>query len=129
MGLGAPEIIVILVIVLIVFGAGRLPDVGAALPRAFKDFRAGMAGELPDPAPAPSRANSPVASVDKKSSPGRAATAGKRRSAHRFRGLGMLLIGIALILFYLDTQVFQLGFPLQAASGFFALVGVVLYLI
>ena len=37
--LGAPELIVILVIVLLVFGAGRLPEVGSAMGKAMREFR------------------------------------------------------------------------------------------
>ena len=35
-GLGMTELIVILVIVLVIFGAGKLPEVGSALERASK---------------------------------------------------------------------------------------------
>jgi sec-independent protein translocase protein TatA len=38
-GIGMPELIVILVIVLIVFGAGRLPELGAGLGKGIKNFK------------------------------------------------------------------------------------------
>lgn len=38
-GFGMPELIVILVIVLVVFGAGRLPEIGAALGKSIKNFK------------------------------------------------------------------------------------------
>jgi sec-independent protein translocase protein TatA len=38
-GLGAPELILVLVIFLIVFGVGRLPEVGGALGRSIREFR------------------------------------------------------------------------------------------
>lgn len=38
-GLGVPELIVILVIALLVFGPGKLPDVGKFLGRSLRDFR------------------------------------------------------------------------------------------
>ncbi len=38
-GLGVGELLVILVIVLLIFGAGKLPQVGDALGRAIKNFR------------------------------------------------------------------------------------------
>lgn len=41
-GLGLPEIIVILVIVLIVFGVGRLPEIGSGLGKAIRGFKKGM---------------------------------------------------------------------------------------
>ncbi len=41
-GLGAPELILIMVIVMIVFGVGRIGDVGAALGRSIREFRAAI---------------------------------------------------------------------------------------
>jgi sec-independent protein translocase protein TatA len=38
-GLGFTELIVILVVALIVFGPGRLPEIGGALGRGIRDFR------------------------------------------------------------------------------------------
>ena len=38
-GLGATELIIILVIVLIIFGAGKLPQIGDALGRSIKNFK------------------------------------------------------------------------------------------
>ncbi len=38
-GLGAPEIIVILVVALLVFGPGKLPELGGALGKGIRDFR------------------------------------------------------------------------------------------
>jgi len=35
-GIGMPEMLVILVIVLIMFGAGKLPEIGPGLVRAFE---------------------------------------------------------------------------------------------
>lgn len=37
--LGVPELLIILVIVILLFGVGRLPEVGAALGRAIREFR------------------------------------------------------------------------------------------
>ena len=39
LGVGPAEMLLILVIALIVFGPGRLPEIGAALGRAVSDFR------------------------------------------------------------------------------------------
>ena len=39
MDLGFPELAIIVVIILIVFGAGKLPEVGGALGKGLKAFR------------------------------------------------------------------------------------------
>ena len=38
-GIGVPELIVILVIVLIVVGAGKLPEIGGAIGKSIKNFK------------------------------------------------------------------------------------------
>ena len=38
-GIGVPELIVILVIVLIVFGAGKLPEIGGAIGKSIRNFK------------------------------------------------------------------------------------------
>lgn len=38
-GIGMPELLVILVIVLIVFGAGKISEIGGALGRGISEFR------------------------------------------------------------------------------------------
>jgi sec-independent protein translocase protein TatA len=38
-GLGMPELLVILVIVLIIFGAGKLPEIGGAIGKGIKSFK------------------------------------------------------------------------------------------
>ncbi len=43
--IGAPELIILLVIVLIIFGVGRLPEIGSALGRAIRGFRKEVGGE------------------------------------------------------------------------------------
>ena len=37
--IGAPELLIILVLALIIFGPGRLPEVGSALGRTIREFR------------------------------------------------------------------------------------------
>ena len=41
-GLGFPEIIVILVIVLLIFGAGKLPEIMGSVGKGIKDFKKAM---------------------------------------------------------------------------------------
>jgi sec-independent protein translocase protein TatA len=38
-GIGIPELIIILVIVLIIFGAGKLPEIGGAIGKGIKNFK------------------------------------------------------------------------------------------
>ena len=38
-GIGMPELIIILVIVLIIFGAGKLPEIGSGMGKAIKNFK------------------------------------------------------------------------------------------
>jgi sec-independent protein translocase protein TatA len=37
--IGMPEMIIILVIALVVFGPGKLPEIGGAIGRGIKDFK------------------------------------------------------------------------------------------
>ena len=41
-GLGTSELIIILVLVLIIFGAGKLPQVGKSLGQGLRNFKDGM---------------------------------------------------------------------------------------
>ena len=41
-GLGLPEIILILVVVLLMFGAAKLPEIGKALGKSLSEFKKGM---------------------------------------------------------------------------------------
>jgi len=42
---GVPEIILILVIIMIFFGVGKLPQVGSALGKGLRAFKRGQSGE------------------------------------------------------------------------------------
>ena len=43
--IGPTELIIILVIVLVIFGVGRIPEVGNALGKGIRQFRRGISGE------------------------------------------------------------------------------------
>lgn len=49
--IGLPELAIILAIMLLVFGAGRLPQVGNALGKSIREFKRGIAGEEERPTP------------------------------------------------------------------------------
>jgi sec-independent protein translocase protein TatA len=44
-GLGATELLIILAIVVLLFGARRLPEIGSGLGRAIRGFKEGMSGK------------------------------------------------------------------------------------
>jgi sec-independent protein translocase protein TatA len=67
---GPMELVIILVIALMIFGAGKLPEVGNALGRGIKEFKKSTADDPPQinsstaqPAPAPPPVATPAATV------------------------------------------------------------------
>jgi len=54
----APEIILLLILVLLIFGARRLPEIGEGIGRGLREFRRAVSDQ---PAPAPSQADEEVA--------------------------------------------------------------------
>lgn len=38
-GIGMPELIIILVIILIIFGAGKLPEIGSGIGKGIRNFK------------------------------------------------------------------------------------------
>ena len=53
---GPPELFLIVLVVLIIFGAGKLPEVGKALGKGIKEFKAAREGNLDDETEKPSEA-------------------------------------------------------------------------
>ena len=47
LGIGAPELIIALVVIVIVFGTGKLTGVGGALGKAVRDFRNAVSSDEP----------------------------------------------------------------------------------
>lgn len=45
MDIGIPELIIILVIVMLLFGVGRLPEIGGALGKSIRNFKQEMEGK------------------------------------------------------------------------------------
>ena len=61
-GLGAQELMIILVIVLVLFGGSKLPDLAKSLGKSMKEFKKGIAAEEEQPSkpgPAVSAAAAP----------------------------------------------------------------------
>ncbi len=50
-GLGFQELVIILVIALIIFGPGKLPQIGSGLGKAIRDFKKGVSSEDSDEGP------------------------------------------------------------------------------
>lgn len=44
-GMGLTELIIILIIILLVFGIGKLPEVGGGIGKAIKNFKKSLKGE------------------------------------------------------------------------------------
>jgi sec-independent protein translocase protein TatA len=43
-GMGLPELVIILVIILIIFGTGKLPEIGGSLGKGIRNFRKASSG-------------------------------------------------------------------------------------
>ena len=76
MGLRAPELLIILIVALLIFGPKNLPKLGKSLGQTVKNVREGMEGDdeepkkveeatadIPEPAPAPEATVAPVEDV------------------------------------------------------------------
>ncbi len=44
-GFGVPELLIVLVIVLVVFGAGKLPQIGSAFGKSIRNFKKASEGK------------------------------------------------------------------------------------
>jgi sec-independent protein translocase protein TatA len=44
-GIGMPELLIVLVIVLVIFGAGKLPEIGKGLGKGIKNFKKSIDGD------------------------------------------------------------------------------------
>lgn len=49
LGLGMPELLVLLVIIVIIFGAGKLPEIGSGIGKGIKNFKDATKKEEKEP--------------------------------------------------------------------------------
>lgn len=63
LGMGASELVVILLVALVIFGPKNLPKLGASMGKTVKNFREGMQGD-DDPTPKAAEARVPEAATD-----------------------------------------------------------------
>ena len=59
--LGAPELIIILVIIILIFGVGKLPEVGQALGKGIREFRGAADAEDEEEQQPPAKPAAPAA--------------------------------------------------------------------
>ena len=57
--LGIPELIIIFAIILLIFGARRLPEIGSSLGRGIRTFKSAVTGEDSEPAPTTQASQAP----------------------------------------------------------------------
>ena len=78
MGIGFPELMIILVIIMIIFGAGKLPEIGSAFGNSIRNFKKSMKDaeneELPE------GEGSPIAEVTEGEGEGASAEDGENAS-------------------------------------------------
>ena len=58
--IGPPEIIIILIVLLLVFGARRLPEMGRSLGKGMREFKDAVTGDEKEPAPPPAALPTPT---------------------------------------------------------------------
>jgi sec-independent protein translocase protein TatA len=64
-GIGPLEIVIVLIIVLMIFGPKRLPDLGRSLGRGMREFKDSVTGEDKEELPAAREPVAPANSADK----------------------------------------------------------------
>jgi sec-independent protein translocase protein TatA len=47
--IGVPELLIILAIIILIFGASRLPEIGRGIGQGIKNFRSGMKDSIDEP--------------------------------------------------------------------------------
>jgi TatA/E family protein of Tat protein translocase len=60
MGIGTPELLIILIICLLLFGANRIPEIARSLGKAISEFKKGTRDALAEPEDAKKDVSPPV---------------------------------------------------------------------
>ena len=74
-GLGAPELLIILAVVVLVFGGTKLADLGGSMGKGIKEFKKNIKDDDEEEAPKPAAAPAPVVTVTTPVTPVATATA------------------------------------------------------
>jgi sec-independent protein translocase protein TatA len=72
--IGAPEIVLLLLVALLLFGAKRLPEIGRSLGSGMREFKDSVTGNTP-PEPTQTTAGLPVGTQDMRTDPAAPAAA------------------------------------------------------
>lgn len=64
--IGAPELIILLIVLLLVFGPKRLPEMGRSVGRGIREFKESVSGNEP---PDESKATTPAPALEPKATP------------------------------------------------------------
>jgi sec-independent protein translocase protein TatA len=57
-GIGMPELIIILIIILIIFGAGKLPEIGSGIGKGIRNFKKATSDKTEELTPPEEKNNS-----------------------------------------------------------------------
>ena len=83
-GVSLPELLILLVVLLLVFGAKRLPEMGRSLGKGMREFKEGVSGAVdddePEPAPPPPARELPPGAEEPQSDADRAAADSERQT-------------------------------------------------
>jgi sec-independent protein translocase protein TatA len=80
--IGAPEIVLLLLVALLLFGAKRLPEIGRSLGSGMREFKDSVTGSTPSHEPTQTTAALPVGTQDRVADPAAPAPARENETVH-----------------------------------------------